>query len=234
MQLELTNILMIVGISLLATLITYLLIINRKKAKYDKDSNRAILDEVRNNFERQMYALNDRLIQSEERWRDVNHLLLRQKYVEATNDFRSQRQIHYSDFLKSNGVLENELIVDNRLIFVLTPFNDEFYDEFMVIKDVCSSMGFKCIRGDEKQFKGDIFPEMLRYIAQARIVIANINGRNPNVLYELGVAQALDKNVILVSKEPKDLPIDIKSQRFLIYSDFKILSNLLKTELNKL
>lgn len=234
MQLELTNILMIVGISLLATLITYLLIINRKKAKYDKDSNRAILDEVRNNFERQMYALNDRLIQSEERWRDVNHLLLKQKYVEANNDFRSQRQIHYSDFLKSNGVLENELIVDNRLIFVLTPFNDEFYDEFMVIKDVCSSMGFRCIRGDEKQFKGDIFPEMLRYIVQARIVIANINGRNPNVLYELGVAQALDKNVILVSKEPKDLPIDIKSQRFLIYSDFKILSNLLKTELNKL
>lgn len=234
MQLELTNILMIVGISLLATLITYLLIINRKKAKYDKDSNRAILDEVRNSFEKQIYALNDRLIQSEERWRDVNHLLLKQKYVEANNDFRSQRQIHYSDFLKSNGVLENELIVDNRLIFVLTPFNDEFYDEFMVIKDVCSSMGFNCIRGDEKQFKGDIFPEMLRYIVQARIVIANINGRNPNVLYELGVAQTLDKNVILVSKEPKDLPIDIKSQRFLIYSDFKILSNLLKTELNKL
>ena len=75
---------------------------------------------------------------------------------------------------------------------------------------------------------------MLKYIVQARIIIANINGRNPNVLYELGVAQALDKSVILVSKEPKDLPIDIQSQRFLIYSDSTSLADSLKTELQKL
>ena len=211
-----------------------MLISNRKKAKYDIESQKAILDEVRSSFENQIYTLNDRLIQSEERWRDVNHLLLRKEYLDSSESIQTLHKIHYTEFLKANGISENELSVNKRLIFVLTPFNTQFYNEFMTIKEVCSSIGFTCIRGDEKQFKGDIFPEMLKYIVQARIIIANINGRNPNVLYELGVAQALDKSVILVSKEPKDLPIDIQSQRFLIYSDSTSLADSLKTELQKL
>ena len=234
MKIDIINIFIIFGISLLAAMVAYLLISNRKKAKYDASNHTAILEEVRDSFEKQIYILNDRLVQNEERWRDVNHLLIRKEYLENNVPFNYQKKIYYSEFLKANGILENDLIVNNRMIFVLAPFNNEFYNEFIVIKEVCSNLGFNCLRGDEKQFKGDIFPEMLRYIVQAKVIIANINGRNPNVLYELGVAQSLDKNVILVSKEPKELPIDIQSQRFLIYSNYENLSNLLKTELQKL
>lgn len=233
MQIDI-GIIIIFVLSIIAALIAYMLISNRKKAKYDIENQKAILDEVRSSFEKQIYTLNDRLIQSEERWRDVNHLLLRKEYLENAESIQTLHKIHYTEFLKSNGIQENDLNVNKRLIFVLTPFNTQFYNEFMTIKEVCTNMGFTCIRGDEKQFKGDIFPEMLKYIVQARIIIANINGRNPNVLYELGVAQALDKSVILVSKEPKDLPIDIQSQRFLIYSDSTTLADSLKTELQKL
>lgn len=232
MQID-TGMIIIFVVSILAALIGYLLISNRKKAKYDLESQKAVLDEVRNSFERQMYTLNNRLIQSEERWRDVNHLLLRKEYLENNDTVQALRKIQYTEFLRANGIAENELNIDKRLVFVLTPFNTQFYNEFMTIKEVCTNIGFNCKRGDEKQFKGDIFPEMLRYIVQARIIIANINGRNPNVLYELGVAQALDKSVILVSKEPKDLPIDIQSQRFLIYSDSNSLADSLKVELQK-
>lgn len=55
-------------------------------------------------------------------------------------------------------------------------------------------------------------------------------GRNPNVLYELGIAQALDKPVILISREPEQLPIDIKSKRFLIYRDYKELQKMIGQE----
>ena len=234
MGINLINILIIIGISILFALLALFFLLNRKKAMYDEKNKRAILDEVRSSFEQQIYSLNDRLIQSEERWKDVNHLLLRKEYLEENSQINTKRIIHYSEFLKANGISENDLIINNRLVFVLTPFNNQFYNEFKIIKEVCTNNGFTCIRGDEKQFKGDIFPEMLRFIIQARLVIANINGRNPNVLYELGVAQALDKSVILVSKEPKDLPIDIQSQRFLIYSDSNQLTELLKEELKKL
>ena len=234
MQIDTLGILIIVAISVLIGGIAILLIVFRKKSKYDDQKHTAILEEVRNSFEKQIYSLNDRLIQSEERWRDVNHLLLRKEYLENKGPLDTYKKVHFSDFLRANGITENELNINNRLIFVLTPFNDQFYSEYMIIRKTCEDLGFSCIRGDEKQFKGDIFPEMLRYIVHSRIIIGNINGRNPNVLYELGVAQALDKSVILVSKEPKDLPIDIQSQRFLIYSDSKTLSEQLKTELQKL
>lgn len=231
---DLITTILIIFSSVLITLIAVFLYSKLKKSSYDQEANKAILESIRESLEQKMYVINDRLVQNEERWRDVNHLLLTKQYLDNDETHRQNFKAHYSDFLKANGISENELNIDNRLVFVLTPFNERFYDEFMIIRDTCESVGFKCFRGDEKEFKGDIFPEMLKYIAQARIIVANINGRNPNVLYELGVAQAMDKSVILVSKEPKDLPIDIQSQRFLIYSDSDSLRESLKVELKKL
>lgn len=225
------NIFIVAGFSVIAVLITYLLIIKRKKADYDQKNRKAILDEVRNTFEKQIYALNDRLIQSEERWKDVNHLLLRKEYLENKSPISNSRKIFYSEFLKANGITENELIIDSRLIFVLTPFNDSYAEDYKVIREVCTSIGFKCVRGDENYFKSDIFPKMLKLIVKANLIIANINGRNPNVLYELGIAQALDKPVILISSKPEELPVDIKSKRFLVYSNYKELQEMIRKEL---
>ena len=234
MQIEIVNVFIITGITLIVALLAYLLVTNHKKAAYDKKNQNAILEGGRDAFEKQIYAINERLIQSEERWRDVNHLLLRKEFIENRSALNNNRKIYYSEFLKANGISESELNINSRLIFVLTPFNNRFYNEYMIIKEVCSSSGYTCLRGDEQQFKGDIFPEMLRYIVQAKLVIANINGRNPNVLYELGVAQTLDKAVLLLSREPKDLPVDIRSQKFLVYSDSNDLSEKLKEELKNL
>src|SRR5215217_4650042 len=107
MQIETTNILIISALTVIVGLITYLLIINRKKADYDRKNQKAILDEVRNSFEKQIYALNDRLIQSEERWRDVNHLLLRKEYLENESPITPSKRTYLSDFLKANGIAEN-------------------------------------------------------------------------------------------------------------------------------
>ena len=220
--------------SITVTLLAVYLNSRLKKPSYDAEANRALLESIRESLEQKMYVINDRMVQNEERWRDVNHLLLNKQYLENDDYLKENSKTNYSGFLKANGIVENDLIVDNRFVFVLTPFHNKFYNEFMIIKGTCEEVGFRCFRGDEKEFKGDIFPEVLRYIAKARIIIANINGRNPNVLYELGVAQAMDKSVILVAQEPKDLPIDIQSQRFLIYSDSDSLRESLKVELRKL
>ena len=230
MEISNFDILVSVLVSVLISLIAYFLYLSLRKARYDKDNNKVILEGIRNSLEQKMYVLNDRLVQNEERWRDVNHLLLTKNF----NDDKTYKKVfktHYSEFLKANGISKNELNIDDRLVFVLTPFNERFNNEFMIVKNTCESIGFTCLRGDEEEFKGDIFPQILKHIVRARIIIANLNGRNPNVLYELGVAQAMDKSVILISKEPEDLPIDIQSQKFLIYSDFNILTEKLKQEL---
>jgi len=218
-------------VSGLITLVVYVLFANIKKSRYDSELNRAILEDMRKSMESKIYDLNDKLLRNDERWKDVNHLLIGKKYNPITNEKRSRREL--SDFLMSNGIMKSDLEVEKGLVFVLTPFHSDFEKDFRTIKDICTSVGLKCLRGDENYITGDIFPEILRFILKADLVIANINGRNPNVLYELGVAQTLDKPVIMISKQPENIPVDIKSRRFLIYKDIQQLKELLKDELIK-
>ncbi|WP_321345211.1 hypothetical protein [uncultured Draconibacterium sp.] len=228
---EYLNILFVMLTSGLITLVAFLLYKNLKKSRYDKEENKALLESIRKSLENKMYGINERLVINEERWRDVNHLLIRNEYKKSATPISNSKKVHYSYFLESNGIKENDLLIDERLIFILTPFNETFYEDYRVIKDVCTSAGYKCKRGDEDYFKGDIFPEMLKLIVKSNLIIANINGRNSNVMYELGIAQALDKPVLLISREPENLPIDVKSKRFLIYKTYPELQKLIRAEL---
>jgi nucleoside 2-deoxyribosyltransferase len=227
------SIIIVVAASVLLSLFGLVLFFNIRKRKYDEEKNKAVIEGIRDSFEQKIYSLNDRMMQSEERWRDVNHLLIKSDIGVTDQISPTAREVYLSDFLKANGITKNQLQIDERLVFVLTPFHERYYKNFMIIKDLCTSYGFNSMRGDEKEFKGDIFPKMLEYIVKARIVIANISGRNANVLYELGVAQALDKPVILIAEKPEELPIDVQSQRFVIYSNPNELRDLLKIELQK-
>lgn len=233
MEINSITLLATLGVTILVTLVAFILFQNLKKSRYDKENHKVILESIRHSLEKQMYGINDRLILNEERWRDVNHLLLKNEYAEVNSLINNGKKTYYSDFLKANGLTENDLTIDNRLIFILTPFHDMYAEDYSVIREVCTSAGFKCFRGDENYFKGDIFPEMLKLIVKSNLIIANVNGRNPNVLYELGIAQALDKAVILISREPEklQLPIDIKSKRFLIYNSYTDLKERLRIEL---
>jgi len=226
--------LLIALVSVIIATITFLFYYRLKKSKYDSEQNKAVLESIRNSIEKQIYNLNDRLILNEERWRDVNHLLLRNEYIGNNTPITNSRQTYFSDFLKANGITQNDLLIDNRLVFILTPFHDNYSEDYKVIREACTQSGFNAYRGDENYIKGDIFPEMLKLIVKANLIIANVNGRNPNVLYELGIAQALDKPVILISSEPDKLPIDIKSKRFLVYRNYTELQEMIRKELQNL
>ena len=47
--------------------------------------------------------------------------------------------------------------------------------------------------------------------------IAELTTRNPNVFYELGIAHALQKPVVLVAANEPDVPIDLKHIRVIYY-----------------
>jgi len=220
-------------VSGLITLVVYVLYSNLKRSRYDSERNRVILEDMRMSMERKIYDLNDKLLRNDERWKDVNHLLIGQQRNKQSVSKIKKERTELSNFLMSNGIMKSDLVVEKGFVFVLTPFHPEFEKDFRTIQEICISVGLKCLRGDENHLTGDIFPEMLKLILKAELIIANINGRNPNVLYELGIAQMLDKPVILISKQPDNIPIDIKSRRFLIYNDYQQLKIYLKDELIK-
>lgn len=64
---------------------------------------------------------------------------------------------------------------------------------------------------------GKIIDQIWAGINSARVLVAELTNRNPNVLYELGLAHALKKPVVLVSSNENDVPFDVKHVRVIYY-----------------
>ncbi len=54
-------------------------------------------------------------------------------------------------------------------------------------------------------------------INSAKVLVAELTTRNPNVFYELGLAHAMKKPVVLVSARKEDVPFDLQHIRVIYY-----------------
>jgi len=230
---ELMTTILITIIAFTTAAVLFFFLQERRNRYYDEKESRALIEVLRADFERQMYTLTERLMSTEERWRDVNHLLVSSQSSQNIEE-RAGKKVYLSKFLKSAGITKDDLEIDKKLIFVLTPFNDRYRAVYDNIQKIGNQIGLKCLRGDEQYTQGDILRHVLKGIVKANIVVANIDGRNPNVLYELGLAHAMDKGIILLSQTVADLPVDIKANRIIVYEDPNDLEVKLKDELLKL
>jgi len=110
--------------------------------------------------------------------------------------------------------------VDKTLCFVLMPFDEKFSPIYEnILKKVVEEFGLKCKRADEIFGTQPIIEDIWKYIHKARILIADLTGRNPNVFYELGLAHAINKKVILITQNLKDVPFDLRHYRCIVYED---------------
>ncbi len=102
--------------------------------------------------------------------------------------------------------------------FVVMPFESLFQTQYeRVIKPSIESLGIECIRGDEIYAKPDIMSDIWKSIRESRFILAELTGRNPNVLYEIGLAHAVGKPIILLTRKQGDVPFDLKSLRYRYY-----------------
>src|SRR4051795_6436107 len=62
-----------------------------------------------------------------------------------------------------------------------------------------------------------IMDDIARSIQRARLINADLTGRNPNVFYEVGIAHALNKQVLLMTQSIDDVPFDLRHRRALVY-----------------
>jgi len=215
-------------ISVIMGLMSYV-ITQKRKSTYDEEKAKVELDFLRVKLEREVYDLNNRLSKNNEQFKEMNYFpLTGNSYIREEKE-----KPVFNSFLADAGLIESDLDVKDKQIFVLIPFHPDFDDAFYTIRDVSFDAGFKCFRGDEQNFQSDIFPHILKFIISSEIIIANISGRNPNVFYELGIAHALNKKVILIAESASELPIDLRSKRILFYKDQTDLSRKLPYELLK-
>lgn len=204
----------------------------RRAMRYDTNHQRVELEMMRKSVESRMYELTEKLMATEARWSDMNHLLLSSQQRQSDAGRRAP-DVLLTPFLQASGVTEVDIQGDSRLVFVLTPFHPEYREAFETIAEVCRSVDLIAKRGDEEAILGEVFPHILRLIVRARFIIANIDGRNPNVLYELGLAHGLGKQTILVARRPEDVPFDVRAKRLVVYQTDVELRDRLRSEIAK-
>lgn len=114
-----------------------------------------------------------------------------------------------------------------KMCFVLMPFSKNFKNQWeLAFKPAIKDAGLRPWRGDEKTLGTNIIMrDVTRSISEAELIIADLTGKNPNVMYELGLAHAAKKPVIMLIQNEEDVPFDIMHIRYLKY-DHRDLSDL--------
>ena len=85
-----------------------------------------------------------------------------------------------------------------------------------IFQPVLEELKYQITRSDKISSPGLITKIMIRHLIESDIVIADISGYNPNVMYELGIRHTKEKPVILVTSDiDKEFPFDIRDIRIL-------------------
>lgn len=117
-------------------------------------------------------------------------------------------------------------------VFVIMPFREDFVALFDELKDYFSE-DYEFVNAGDIDNQQNILKDIVKGISSSEVVIADLTGNNPNVFYELGLAHAMNKKVIIITQDIDELPFDIKSYRVSSYSLLFYKIQDLKKELKK-
>jgi len=123
--------------------------------------------------------------------------------------------------------------LDPMAVFVVMRFSsfDENANAYEYgVKTGIESAGLSCRRADDEYSAGTLLSKVTGSIERARVVIVKVDSPNLNVYYELGVAQALQKDIILIAEQDliNQLPTDINNLECIAYvkGDYRGLASL--------
>ena len=122
---------------------------------------------------------------------------------------------------KNSNIIQITLEDLDNYCFVIMPFSTQFETEYYnIIKPAIEELEISCIRADELFTKQRIVDDIWNLIRSSRFIIAELTTKNPNVLYEIGLAHAIGKPAIILTRDDNDVPFDLKSL-FYLYYDIK-------------
>lgn len=107
--------------------------------------------------------------------------------------------------------------------FIIAPFREPFNEYYVrIIKPALADINYEPIRSDEifspQAFVQTIWEEILA----ADLIVAEMTGANANVLYELGLAHAIGKRVVMISQRIDDVPADLRHINCIVYDTSQV------------
>ena len=98
------------------------------------------------------------------------------------------------------------------------PFQDGFFDVYETLKKEFMKE-FDFSNANDEGNPQNIMKDVIQPIYEADIVLADLTGLNPNVMYELGVAHSFNKKTIVITQDdPNTSPFDLKQYRAKYYN----------------
>src|SRR2546427_2318323 len=103
------------------------------------------------------------------------------------------------------------------LVSVMMPFDAAFSPVYTAIQRSCGDAALRCLRADDIWQETAIVQDVFNLLVRSHIVVVDFSGRNPNVMYETGIAHTLGRQVIPISQSLDDVPFDLRHHRVLKY-----------------
>jgi hypothetical protein len=123
------------------------------------------------------------------------------------------------DRLADDVVSLAEQMLYPRAVFTIMPFTDEHRDVYDAVDTVCRELGLTATRTDLEETGERIIPRIVEGIRYSAFAVADISASRPNVFYEIGLADGMNKPIIITARESTDLPFDIVDVPVLFWSD---------------
>lgn len=113
--------------------------------------------------------------------------------------------------------------------FVVMPIKEKGSPEFVhfralyddVIRPALRTAGYRATRADDVQETGAVTRDVIKRLAEADLVVADLSDLNPNVFYELGIRHALCGSgtiMMLDQARTQGLPFDVMPYRTILYA----------------
>lgn len=108
--------------------------------------------------------------------------------------------------------------VGRKICFVAMPFATRFRPIYDAVAGALRAKGWSVARADEVSRPRRITEAIVQGIMMSDLVVADLTRLRPNVLYELGWADALGCDVVLLSQDVRRIPVDLAGERALPYT----------------
>ncbi len=124
--------------------------------------------------------------------------------------------------------------------FIIMPISDQgdypaghftkVYEQ--IIKPSVEEVGYEAYRVDENTICDTIMNKIFSAIQECSMAVCDLSGRNPNVLYELGLRQAYDKPVVLIQDDKTEKIFDVSGISTVFYKSARLYEDVIEAREN--
>lgn len=196
-----------------------------KRYKKNIEEDTVSISGQRERIETNLYELRKLMQSSPDRFFDTNKILLQVSDDDISLDVKTPNL----SFFKNLGLDLEHVEQKKNTVFCMMPFNKSFQKTYESINAACKKAGFECLRSDTPYNPGNLLKQIVTLILNSEVIVALLDGQNPNVFYEIGIAHCIGKPVFLLANlsRNEEIPFDIKSDRLLLYSNYEELKDFL-------